>query len=362
MSTGAVKVGKIFRIDIEVHWTLIALFLFIIFAVPDANQLILLLTLFLLLFICVLIHEIAHSFTSIKNGIKVNGILLTPFGGATIIDNTSISAGLEFRIALVGPIMSLLLGGIFGVVVIFSPPGIFTYVLQSLFVLNIALGVLNLLPTFPMDGGRIFRSYLERKNSRFNATMKTVRASNYMAFLFLIASAIYIFVINQSWSFGLKAVDLLLFFFVVFIMYEGAQGEKENALIRRDTANLTINDAVSKSFVLVNPSLDIRKLYDIVKRKKAHIILTRSGKEFMLIDIYKKRQAAVSKVSDLAIPIPTFSSNINILDALIKLEGNNIGIAAVVKADRPIGVVTAQHLQALISLHILKLRRKGFNS
>ena len=126
MSQGSVRIGKIVGIDIELHWLFILLILFFIWLSP------LLGFIWILLFVCVLIHELSHSITAIHNGIKVTKIILLPIGGASIIDQTEMDPNVEFNISIAGPIMSLALGGIFGIMVIFTPPGILTYIVQYL--------------------------------------------------------------------------------------------------------------------------------------------------------------------------------------------------------------------------------------
>ena len=132
---------------------------------------------FLLLFVCLFIHEAAHAYTARKNNIKVKDILLTPLGGATSLDNDKIDRKQELNIAISGPLMSVFLGGVFGILSVFAPMGNFVFILQELFILNVALGILNLLPAFPLDGGRVFRSYLEKKRNMLDSTMLTGKIS-----------------------------------------------------------------------------------------------------------------------------------------------------------------------------------------
>ena len=147
MAQGSVRIGRIAGIDIELHWLFILLILFFIYLSP------LLGFIWILLFVCVLIHELSHSITALRNGIKVSRIILMPIGGASIINDIGINPEAELNISVAGPLMSFVLGGIFGILVIFTPPGIITYIVQYLFLINILLGVFNILPAFPMDGG-----------------------------------------------------------------------------------------------------------------------------------------------------------------------------------------------------------------
>ena len=170
MANGSVGIGKIAGINIELHWMFILLIALFFFISP------LLGLIWILLFVCVLIHELSHSITARRNGIKVVKIVLLPIGGASMIEEINIDPRVEFNIAIVGPIMSLFLGGLFGILVLFTPPGMITFIVQYLFVINIFLGIFNILPAFPMDGGRVLRSYLENKHNFYEATMLTAKA------------------------------------------------------------------------------------------------------------------------------------------------------------------------------------------
>ena len=348
MSQGSLKIGKLMGIDIELHWTFIILMLF-----PLVFGYLLLFVILLLLFICVLIHELAHSITSLRNGIKVRGIVLLPIGGASLIDSVNIDPKAEFNIAIVGPIMSLLLGSIFGIAVAFSPPGTPTFILQALFELNILLGIFNIIPAFPMDGGRVFRSYLQKRKGKFDATMLAVKVSKYFTALFTVGSLIYLLFINASIAY--KEFDFLIYLLIAFFLYGGAQAEKESALLKRDTTGLKIGYALDKAFVMVRPEMTSSELYSIAKKSKSHIMVTKINGRFMLVDFMRKRNAWAGNVSSIAIPIPVVPESSNATDALARVEGNEAGVGIVLRKGRPIGVLTAQRLQAIISLHILSL-------
>jgi len=116
----------------------------------------------LLLFASVLAHELAHSIVATRQGLPVESITLFVFGGVSQIQDEPRTAADEFRMAIVGPGTSLVLGGIFYGIYLGLLPTSSTAaaVAQYLGVINIALGVFNLLPGFPLDGGRVLRAIL----------------------------------------------------------------------------------------------------------------------------------------------------------------------------------------------------------
>ncbi len=348
MASDSLRIGRIWGISISLHWTFILLLLFVLLFYP-----INIFAIFLLLFVCVFIHETAHAYTALRNKIKVKDILLTPLGGATSLDDNNIDYKREFNVAVTGPLMSIFLGGVFGVLAAISPPGAIVFVLQEMFVLNIALGVLNILPAFPLDGGRVFRSYLQRKRNQFDATMLTAKLSKYVAGLTMLASVVYLY--YENFSIDVKALDFIIFAFVAIILYGGAEAERQNALLRRDTAGLTIAKAITKQFITVSPKTSLKALYKAVEDSGMSTVLTKVDNRFMLLDIFR-RQPVPRSAGDLAMEMPVMKPNTPIIDAVQKLEGVGRGIAIVVSRGRPVGVITLQHINALISLHLLEKR------
>jgi len=343
---GDVSIGRLFGIDISLHWTFILLILFVLFISLYLSLLI------ILLFVCVLLHELAHSITSLRNGIKVKKIMLLPIGGASIIDTVNIDPKVEFNIAIVGPIMSLFLGGISGIAVLFSPPGMITQILQFLFEINILLGVFNLLPVFPMDGGRVFRSYLQKRHNFFDATMLTIKASEYIMVL-IVLGTIGFAAFATSYSFSYREFMVVWDLIIVMFLYGGVQAERENAIIKRDTKGLYVGEAKSRSFVFVRADRKISYLYKLMKKYGEHLMITKIGSEFAIVDIFKKEKMKNAVyVKDVARVIPKISSSTGVADALSKMESTESGIMAVVSRGKLTGIVTSAQLQAFITLHL----------
>lgn len=358
MSQGSVRIGKIAGIDIELHWLFILLILFFIWISP------LLGFIWILLFICVLIHELSHSITAMRNGIKVSKIILLPIGGASIIDQTEIDPTVEFNISIAGPVMSLVLGGIFGIIVIFTPLGILTYLVQYLFLINILLGLFNLLPAFPMDGGRVLRSYLERKQNFYNATMITAKISRYFMALIIIATLLYIALPIGGPIFN-KEVIFIWDLIIVFFLYEGMRAEEDNVRIREETKGLTIKDAMSRNYIVVKWDAKTNQLFNLIKKKQEHIIITKNPRGvYCAVNLFDRAALRQSiSVGSLAVEIPNIQSTSTISDAVSKVESTSFRIAAVLKGRRLIGLATGQHISAFLALHMAgKPRGKALNN
>ncbi len=357
MSQGSVRIGKIAGIDIELHWLFILLILFFIYLSP------LLGFIWILLFICVLIHELSHSITAIRNGIKVSKIILLPIGGASIIDDISIDPRVEFNIAIAGPITSLLLGGIFGIMVLFTPLGIATYLVQYLFLINMLLGLFNILPAFPMDGGRVLRSYLERRNDFYQATMTTAKVSRYCMALIMLGTIAFV-IIPSSYPFLSKEIIFVWDLIIVFFLYQGMQSEEYSVTIKKETAGLAVKDVASRNFTIIGWNAKTQSLYNLLKKSQEHIILTKNPQgQFQLVSVFD-RQAIKNAafVRQLAVEIPNIQYNTNISDALARIDSNSFRIAVVLKGKALVGVATGQYINAFLTLHMANMAdRKGFN-
>jgi Zn-dependent protease len=151
----------------------------------------------LAVFACVLLHELAHALVALRYGLRVRDITLLPIGGVARIEQTALLPKAEAAIALAGPVLNLLIAALLAPFVILvaamrdadnplsvilyanelSPAGFLLY----LWVANILLAVFNLLPAFPMDGGRVLRAWLSTYRTRLTATRVAVAVGQVMA-------------------------------------------------------------------------------------------------------------------------------------------------------------------------------------
>lgn len=191
--------GKIMNIPFKLHWSIIPFFLFIpIFTLTNhysVKDTIILVSLLALVLLCVLFHELGHAAAAKSYGVKTHDIVLSLIGGVARLEKIPEEPKQEFRIAFAGPLVNLIIFLFlalillvifqFGLIDIYptfkniTDPEIFLYRYDpSLFVVflyvlafaNLALFLFNLLPVFPMDGGRILRAFLSSKIGRLKAT------------------------------------------------------------------------------------------------------------------------------------------------------------------------------------------------
>jgi Zn-dependent protease len=196
---GTFRLGSIGGINIEIHYTWLFAFALITWTLavgffptiyPEFEQTtywILGAASALLLFASVLVHELAHSFVAIARHIPVHGITLFIFGGVSQLRGEAESAGDEFTIAIVGPVTSVLLAGVFWAALQAAPPQTaLSAMLAYLAFINLLLGIFNLLPGFPLDGGRVLRAILWKvMNDMRRATDIAARVGQFMGFAFI---------------------------------------------------------------------------------------------------------------------------------------------------------------------------------
>ena len=178
---GSIQLARVFGIRIGVDYSWFLILFLIIWSLsgyyedvaPDSNAFVLAVVSALLFFLSILLHELGHAWVALRNGIPIEGIDLWLFGGVAKLGRDTDSPGVEFRVAVAGPVVTLLIAALcFGLGMAISSgsealdsaqfsddvTGATTAVLGYLTSINILLLVFNLIPAFPLDGGRIARA------------------------------------------------------------------------------------------------------------------------------------------------------------------------------------------------------------
>lgn len=163
----SLKIGKIFDIPVYLHISFLIMFGIVLLMNPKS-------VLFLLMiFGVVVIHELSHALTARRFGVGTQNITLYPIGGIARLDYIPKEPKKELLIAIAGPFINGIMAVIAFGILIFIPQNTYWFKLMSNFVaINLVLGLFNLIPAFPLDGGRIFRSLLVKKYGHMVATKK----------------------------------------------------------------------------------------------------------------------------------------------------------------------------------------------
>lgn len=244
---GSFRIAKIFGIPVELHWTFGLLFLWIIYVGygnGDHWRETLWNILFVIsLFICVVLHEFGHALTARKFGVQTRDIILSPIGGIARLDRLPEKPYQEFLVAAAGPAVNVVIALLLSPYLFFSAEGKGFWqtiisgseiqaglpFLGGLIFLNIILAAFNLLPAFPMDGGRILRALLSIKLGRTKATRIASLIGQGLAVLLVI----YALSTGSIWT-------AFIGVFVFFTAGQEYQSVKMDALLaQHSTAEIT---------------------------------------------------------------------------------------------------------------------------
>ncbi len=264
----SIQLGRIFgiRIGVDVSW-FIVLFL-IIFTLsqyyedvaPGSNAFVLATISALLFFLSILLHELGHAVVAIRNGIPIEGIDLWMFGGVARLGRDTDSPGVEFRVAAAGPLVTLLFAGLcFAIGAVISSPddvlessqfgndvvGASTAVLGYLATVNIIVLVFNLIPGFPLDGGRIARAIAWKiTGDRNKATRFAGMLGRGFGYLMIAGGLVALIT-------GYDAITGLWFIFIGFFLAQAASSAVAQARFSDTIGDIRVADVMDSEPVAI---------------------------------------------------------------------------------------------------------------
>jgi len=212
---GVIHLGELFGIRFRLHFTWFIIFALVTISLvyPEYSRwtywVVGIIT-SLLFFASVLAHEVAHSLVGRANGIPIESITLFIFGGVAQMTKEATRPNAELKMAAAGPLCSLAIGGVFGLL-LFIPhaPEPIATMIWWLAVMNGALAAFNLIPGFPLDGGRVFRSLLWRLTGSYHRSTKiATRVGQGIGYLFMLGGIVIIVLrpSDLSWFNGMWIV------------------------------------------------------------------------------------------------------------------------------------------------------------
>lgn len=199
----SIYIGKVSGIKIFIHWTFFILIIWIIgtgiFKGDNAKQILFSVGFILTVFLCVVLHELGHALVAKHFKYRTRDIILLPIGGMARMEDLPENPKQELLVAIAGPVVNVIIASIVYPfvnlnesnmeVVTFEPNS--NNFLLLLFIVNITLAIFNLIPAFPMDGGRIFRALLSMRMDRIKATSIAAYTGQVIAVLFFIIGLFY---------------------------------------------------------------------------------------------------------------------------------------------------------------------------
>jgi Zn-dependent protease/CBS domain-containing protein len=271
----SLQLGKIIGIPVRLHWTFLVVILYIAWAFASFNELVLgrayglgsiqpaslrwICSLFfaIVLFACVALHELGHSYMARRSGVNIKSITLYFFGGVAAMEDIPRNPRLELQMAFAGPAVSGIIG--LGSLILADLAGTYgegnpiTIMLWTLGVMNLILMAFNLIPAFPMDGGRLLRAWFATRMPYVKATRSAASVGKVFATL--------MFVI------GLFSFNFMLLF-VAFFVYVGASEEEKATEISISLEGIKVRDIMSTQVHTITPDMTLRDLKELMFREK----------------------------------------------------------------------------------------------
>lgn len=274
---GSINLIKISGIKIKVHWTFLFIIVWVVFLEinkgGDLKSVLFNIALVLVVFLCVVLHELGHAMTAQHFGIKTRKITLLPIGGIASLEKIPEEPKQELLVTVAGPLINIVIALILYFVIPVQKilANNFLDIIENLnelsltnflfyiFMVNIMLVIFNLIPAFPMDGGRVLRALLAMKLGRVKATQIAANIGQTIAVVFLLLGMLF----NPF---------LILIALFVFV---GAYGENKMVQQLELIKGHTVNEAMLTNITLLNTEDTISRVIDL--------ILTGTEKDFIVV-------------------------------------------------------------------------------
>ncbi len=219
------------------------------------------------LFVSIVLHELSHALVARRRGIPMRGITLFLFGGVAEMTAEPSSAGVEFQVAVAGPVASVAVAaacwGGAGLLEGVGGPLAAVEILRYLALLNVVLVVFNLIPAFPLDGGRVLRSVLWKVRDDFVSATKTAAAAGAFFGLFLILLGVLNFV-------GGNLIGGMWMALIGMFLRGAAQSSVQQVMFRGMLGGRPVLHFATRDVVTVPPGLSVRDLVEDVVYRHHH--------------------------------------------------------------------------------------------
>ncbi len=343
------KIGSAWGIPIELHFTFILLILAVL-ALSVFSQEFYTFFIVLFLFIFVVFHELAHSVVARRYGIKVRKIVLYPIGGVSEIEEIPDNPSQEWRMAVAGPLTSLVLGiSLLVVSLILTPqllPAVITFqvtgnFLFDLAILNVLLGIFNLIPAFPMDGGRVFRALLAERMKYSDATRYAVNLGRILGIAMVIVGFVYNF----------------LLILVGLFVYIGASEEGEQTIISTKLAGLRVKEVMQLEVGYVNPQQSLSEALEVMFKNRYHDVLVEKDGVYEGVVTWNElmkvepQQRDAMRVMQMPLKKISVFSDESILEANKIITREKIDLIPVVARENPTKVVGTLTSEAIANAY-----------
>jgi Zn-dependent protease/CBS domain-containing protein len=362
----SIRIGRIAGIDIGIHYTWIFAFLLIAWSLaagffPSAAPGLAAATYWLLgaaaalgLFASVLIHEFSHSLVALARGLRVHSITLFIFGGVSTIAGEAQSAVDEFLIAVVGPLSSFVLAGVFWAVgraaaLDGTPLGAFVGYLASV---NLILGVFNLVPGFPLDGGRVLRSIVWAvTGSLRRATQVASYVGQGFAYLLIfwgVARLLGGDVFGGLWT-----------AFIGWFLNSGAETTRQQQALTEELRGARVAQVMEPRPAMAGPDMPVEEfVFDhVVRRGERALLVADAGRLLGIVSITDAKRVpqelwAATPVRRIMTPVPlkTVPVEADLAAALQLMVEGTLNQVPVVEDGRVVGLLRRSDVLRFLQL------------
>ncbi len=323
-SPTGLTVAKIHGVKLKIHFSLLFLLVYIVFVASaqfpyivgqsgldvsaiSSNPLAWGLTFAIGLFVSVVVHEFGHVLVAQSMGVKVSGVTLMMLGGVSEMEKIPDKPFAEFKVSIVGPLVSFAIAGmLFVLSKIVSIPNIqfFSYWLSRA---NLVLGIFNLLPAFPLDGGRVFRSLLAARQGEAQATATTVSLAKALA-----------------WTLGILGFfqfNMILMLIALFI-YSAASSELMLSESKGLIHGITVGD-VGVRVPVVSEEASLKEAASLMFQTRSRVLPVKSAEGIpMLVTLKQLRRVPRNawseiRVKDLMMPSPQTPESSVLLEEIL---------------------------------------------
>jgi len=361
---GSLKLGSIAGIGIFIHWSFSLLLAFVIYVNHKSgyniNQTAWTVLFILSIFVTVLLHELGHALVAKKYNIKTKDITLLPIGGLARLEKLPEKPLEELMVAIAGPLVNLALAFLTALIIsVPEDPKVLATLLSkgisgntfflNFFLVNIWLAIFNLIPAFPMDGGRVLRALLSFKLNRHIATKIAARVGQILALGFIFA------------GFFINPFLIIIGMFVII----GAQAESEFVESKYFLKGYTVRDVLMTKYQTIDANQKIKTAIKLLLDSQYKIFLvTENGepvgtlhRDHLLVALAEKGEEE---------PLYTFMNrDLVFLDANALLEdvfelvySNKSNLMLVTENDRFIGTLDTENLIEFILIKEINPQKK----
>jgi Zn-dependent protease len=365
------KVGRLAGVELAIHPSLLVIAAIVTFSLayqltaefrgwPEVVHWTIAAVTAALFFVSVLAHELSHAVVARRFGLKVEGITLFIFGGVTSIDEDTRSPRQEAVIAVAGPLTSLAIGGLLlGLDVAVAQP-IASAVLEWLGYINVMLGVFNLIPGFPMDGGRVLRAIVWRvRGDRLAATRIAAHIGRAFAYILI---GVGVFLALQP---GASIIGGLWLALIGWFLSNAADATLAQTGVERSLHGVRVRDAMEPSPPSVSPNDSVAELVNqrmLRGSDRSFLVRHDDGGLAGLVTLGDVRRlgrdqwsgARVTDIMTRYADLATIGPEVPLVDALRILEQHEVGQLPVIEDDgrRPVGLVTRQGILRLLEARL----------